>query len=199
MQCEKEIKATLEYTNSDGTQIFNEGDDVICTVKDGSRYIGRISAIGRYQENEEPEAENVICIHMPKGKTSYHGEIIKVADIAQICRNPSADSYEYLKADKEQDRSNFISMVVGLGYSDEKAKIVYESMRDIIDIYNIPLSCALGDAIRLAELSVDGTCQEELIEISNKLLDIVVKQLDVINNSVKERVKEYIASQDGTQ
>ena len=199
MQYKKEIKPTLEYKNVDGTHICNEGDDVSCTVRDGRRYIGRISAIGRYQENEETEPENAICIHMPKGKTSYHGEIIKVADIAQICRNPAIDSYEYLKADKEQDRSNFISMIVGLGYSEEKAKIAYESIRDILDIYNIPLSCALGDAIRLANLSVDGTSQEELIEITNKLLDIVVNLLDAINKSVRERVKECIASQDGKQ
>ena len=199
MEYKKENKPTLEYTNADGTHICNEGDDVICAVKDGRRYIGRIAAIGKYQENEETEPEDVICIHVPESKTSYHGEIIKVADIAQICRNPAIDSYEYLKADEEQDRSNFISMIVGLGYSEEKAKIVYESMRDIINIYNIPLSCALGGAIRLANLSMDGACQEELIEVSNRLLDIVVKQLDAVNNSVRERVKEYIASQDGKQ
>lgn len=199
MEYKKQIKPTLEYTNADGTHICNEGDDVICTVKDGRRYIGRIAAIGKYQENEETEPEDVICIHVPEGKTSYHGETIKVADIAQICRNSAIDSYEYLKADKEQDRSNFISMIIGLGYSEEKAKIAYESMRDIIDIYDVPLSCALGCAIRLTDLNVDGACQEELIEVSNKLLDIVVKLLDTINNSVKERVKEYIASQDGTQ
>ena len=199
MEYKKQIKPTLEYTNADGTHICNEGDDVICAVKDGRRYIGRIAAIGKYQENEETEPEDVICIHVPEGKTSYHGEIVKIADITQICGNPAIDSYEYLKADKEQDRNNFISMIVGLGYSEEKAKIAYESMRDIINIYNIPLSCALGGAIRLANLSMDGACQEELIEVSNRLLDIVVKQLDAVNNSVKERVKENIASQDGTQ
>lgn len=199
MQYKKEIKPTLEYKNVDGTHICNEGDDVICAVKDGRRYIGRIAAIGKYQENEETEPEDVICIHMPKGKTSYNGEIIKVADIAQICGNPTIDSYEYLRADKEQDRSNFISMIIGLGYSEEKAKIAYECIRDILDIYNIPLSCALGGAIRLANLSVDGACQEELIEVSNRLLDIVVNLLDAVNNSVRKRVKEYIASQDGKQ
>ena len=199
MEYKKETKATLEYKNVDGTHICNEGDDVICAVKDGRRYIGRIAAIGKYQENEETEPEDVICIHMPKGKTSYNGEIIKVADIAQICGNPAIDSYEYLKADKEQDRSNFISMIVGLGYSEEKAEFIYDSLKDIINIYNIPLSCALGDAVRLANLSVDGTCQEELIEITNKLLDIVVNLLDAINKSVRERVKECIASQDGKQ
>lgn len=181
MEYKKETKATLEYKNVDGTHICNEGDDVICAVKDGRRYIGRIAAIGKYQENEETEPEDVICIHMPKGKTSYNGEIIKVADIAQICGNPAIDSYAYLKADKEQDRSNFISMIVGLGYSEEKAEFIYDSLKDIINIYNIPLSCALGDAIRLANLSVDGTSQEELIEITNKLLDIVVNLLDAIN------------------
>ena len=199
MEYKKETKATLEYKNVDGTHICNEGDDVICAVKDGRRYIGRIAAIGKYQENEETEPEDVICIHMPKGKTSYNGEIIKVADIAQICGNPAIDSYAYLKADKEQDRSNFISMIVGLGYSEEKAEFIYDSLKDIINIYNIPLSCALGDAVRLANLSVDGTCQEELIEITNKLLDIVVNLLDAINKSVRERVKECIASQDGKQ
>ena len=199
MEYKKETKATLEHKNVDGTHICNEGDDVICAVKDGRRYIGRIAAIGKYQENEETEPEDVICIHMPKGKTSYNGEIIKVADIAQICGNPAIDSYAYLKADKEQDRSNFISMIVGLGYSEEKAEFIYDSLKDIINIYNIPLSCALGDAVRLANLSVDGTCQEELIEITNKLLDIVVNLLDAINKSVRERVKEYIASQDGKQ
>ena len=98
----KETKATLEYKNVDGIHICNERDDVICIVKDGRRYIGKIAAIGKYQENEETEPEDVICIHIPKGKTSYHGEIIKVADIAQIWGNPTIDSYECLNADKEQ-------------------------------------------------------------------------------------------------
>ncbi len=191
MEYKKENRPTLEYTNGDGTQTFSEGDDVICAVKDGRRYVGRIAVIGRYQENEETEPEIAICIHVPKGKTSYHGEIIKVADITQICENPTEDSYEYLKGDKEQDRSNFISMIVGLGYSEEKAKFVYESMRDIINIYNIPLSCALGNAIRLTDLSADGACQEELIEVSDRLLKIMVRLLDAVNNSVKE----YIAKQ----
>ena len=47
MEYKKETKATLEYKNVDGTHICNEGDDVICAVKDGRRYIGRIAAIGR--------------------------------------------------------------------------------------------------------------------------------------------------------
>lgn len=199
MEYKKQIKPTLEYTNADGTHICNEGDDVICTVKDGRRYIGRIATIGKYQENEETEPEDVICIHVPKGKTSYHGEIIKVADIAQICNNPTKDSYEYLKADKEQDRSNFISMIIGLGYSEEKAKIAYESMRDIIDIYDVPLSCALGCAIRLTDLNVDGACQEELIEIGNKFMGIMVELFDTITDSLRKSVEKAIASQDGKQ
>lgn len=196
MQCQKEIKATLEYTTSDGVQIINERDDVICAVKDGRRYVGRIAMIGRYQENEETEPEDVICIHIPKGKTSYHGEIIKVADIVQICRNPAIDSYEYLKEDKEQDRSNFKSMIVGLGYSEEKAEIIYESLKDIINIYNVPLSPFLGNAIRTADLSMDGACQEELIEVSNKVLGALVEMFDATTDLMKEKMREYIDSQD---
>ena len=199
MEYKKQIKPTLESTNADGTHIYNEGDDVICAVKDGRRYIGRIAAIGKYQENEETEPEDVICIHVPEGKTSYHGEIIKVADIAQICRNPAIDSYEYLKADEEQDRSNFISMIVGLGYSEEQGKITYDGMRDIIDIYNIPLSFVLGNAIRFADLSVGGACQEELIEIGNKFMGIMVELFDAITASLRKSVEKAIAPQDGKQ
>lgn len=196
MKYNKESKASLEYIDEKGKQSLHERDYIICRTKDGKRYIGKIAMIGRYQENEETEPEDVICIHIPKGKTSYHGEIIKVADIAQICRNPAIDSYEYFKEDKERDRSNFKSMIIGLGYSEEKAEFIYDSLKDIINIYNVPLSPFLGSVIQSVDLSMGEASQEELIEVSNKVLGALVKMFDVTTDLMKEKMRGYIASQD---
>lgn len=196
MEYEKETKVTFKHADLNGMQIFNEGDGVICTVRDGRRYVGRIAMIGRYQENEETDPEDVICIHMPKGKTSYSGEIIKAVDIIKICRILGYDSYEYLKANEEQDRTNFISMIIGLGYGEEKAEIIYDSLKDIINTYNVPLSPFLGGAIQSSDLSMGGACQKELKEVSDKALGTLFEAFDAITDSMKKRMREYIGSQD---
>ena len=81
MKYNVELGANIKFTDEDGTHTFTEGDNVICCLGDEKRYVGKITCIGNYQENEDSEPEQAICIDTSKSKTSYSSEIVKTADI----------------------------------------------------------------------------------------------------------------------
>lgn len=185
MENRNEIKPYLEYTNEEGKQFFYVGDHIICRTEDERRYIGRIVTICRYQESEGTEPEGVIYLNTSQNKMSYSGEIIKIADITYICKNPgNLHSYPYI--DKKQDQSRFINMIVALGHGEENAEIMYRHMKELIALYNIPLSSILSSAIQEIGLCNDGMCQNELIEIADKAMRKMLEVLQSVTDSIKE-------------
>ena len=185
MESKKEIKGVFYFTNNEGTQIFGEGDNVICRTEDGRRYVGSIIAVSnRYQENGETKHEEVICIGTFKDNISS-SEIIKIADIASMCRIPKGDMLGYPITNEDLDRYNFINLIASLGYVKE-AVMLYERMKELISLYNIPLSIMLVDVIQKADLNVDGKNEEEFTDISSKLLTAVARFFQRTTDKIKE-------------
>lgn len=195
----KECRAFLEYINEQGKQVFGEGDYIICRVKNGNRYVGKIIAICGYQENEEADPEYVIYLNTARNKMSYSGEIIKTADIVYICKNPVDDLAGYPYTDERQDQSRFVNMIVALGHDKEKAEIMYKHMKELIALNNIPLSSALSDVIQTVKHNTVGKCQDELIEISNKLVDAMTQVFQTNTDLIRKSVEETINSQNKRQ
>lgn len=139
MQCKKEIESISGHTNEEGEQVFTEGDNVICRVKDGRRYMGMIAMICRYRENADEDLQHVIYLNTSQNKMSYSGMIIKTADIAHICKMSVNGALEYPQMDESLDREDFTNMIVGLGHHKEKAETIYGSMRELIALYNVHL------------------------------------------------------------
>lgn len=198
MEYKYEIKPALVFTTGETTQVFHEGDAVICRTGNGRRYIGKIAMIGKYQEDEESEPQYAICIHTSKNRASYSGEIIKTTDIEYMCTFLSNDLLEYSRIDEKIDRDNFIKMLVGLGHDESKAKIIYESMKDLKEIYsNIQLSTVLASIIQEVNLSADRNKQDELVGISSILMWQVGELFQGITNNIREKQNEWIAAQSG--
>lgn len=195
MQCEKEIESISGQTNEEEVQVFTEGDNVICRVKDGRRYKGMIAIICRYRENEDEDMQHVIYLNTSQNKMSYSGEIIKAEDIAYMCRVPVNDLLEYPHINESLDREAFANMIIGLGYEREKAEIMYGSMRKLIALYNVPLASILASVIREIELDTDIRDQNELFKVNNRLMCILAQAFERITKSVREIVEDAIASQ----
>lgn len=185
MESKKEIRPVLKYTNEKGTQIFNEGDDIICRIEDGKRYTGRIIAFGGCRESEETEPEYVIYLNTSNNQMNCSGEMIKVADIVYMRKVVAGDKLDYPKENESLDRDNFIDMIIGLGYDKGKAEFMYEHMKEFISLYNIPLSAILPYAIQETGLSADGKSIEEFINISNRLLDIMAHMFQSVTDVIK--------------
>lgn len=196
MQCKTEKEYMSGHTNGEGTQVFTEGDNVICRVKDGRRYMGMIAMICRYQENTDGDSQHVIYLNTSQNKMSYSGEIIKAEDIAYMCRVPVNDLFEYPQTDEALDRDAFINMIVGLGHEREKAETMYESIRELIALYNVPLASILVSVIRELELDMNKRDQNELFKVNNRLMGILVQAFERITKSVKEIVENATVSQD---
>lgn len=77
---------SIKFADKDGTQIFHEGDNVVCCVGDKNIFAGKIISIGNHQKNKNVEPERVICIDTSKSETSYSTEMIRVRDITYISR-----------------------------------------------------------------------------------------------------------------
>lgn len=198
MQCKKEIESISGHTNEEGAQVFTEGDNVVCRVKDGRRYKGMIAMICRYQENADEGPKHVVYLNTSQNKMSYSGEIIKAEDIAYMCRVPVNDLLEYPQTDEALDKDAFTSMIIGLGYDKEKAEAMYGSMRKFVALYNVPLASILASVIRELELDADIKDQNELFKVNNRLMCILVQAFERITKSVMEIVEDAIASQDGS-
>ena len=141
MEYNVEIGATVKFTDDNGTNTFSEGDSVICCCGEKRRYVGKITCIGSYRENENAEPEQAIYIDTSKSKTSYSGEVVKVKDITYICKNIINDNPQPPLTKKEQDKKTFIGLLMGLGYKDkEKVEDVYNKMENVMKTYDIPVN-----------------------------------------------------------
>lgn len=130
-----ELGASVKFTDEGVTTQFIEGDKVICCVGDERRYVGTITTIGYWQEGET--SEMAICIDTSKSKTSYSSEIIKVADITYICKNPLADTPKVDMTPEETEKNTFVSMLVGMGYDKSKSEVLFDRTKNIMKQYNI--------------------------------------------------------------
>lgn len=198
MENKKRIKPFLEYTNEEGTQFFGEGDAVICFTE-SKRYMGTIVAFSNYKESEDAEPQCSVYLDTSKNNMSRSCEIINISDITYMCNAATGNMVGYPKTNEILDRDKFVEMIVGLGYDKEKAKIMYESIKDMMKLYNIPLSSILSSAIQEIGLCKDGMCQDELIEISDKVMKIMVEVCQSVTDIIKESWRNKIASQDGKQ
>lgn len=148
MEYNIEIGANIKFTDENGTRTFVEGDNVICCRGEKERYVGKITCIGVYREDESSEPEQAICIDTSKSKTSYSSEVIKVKDITYICKNILDDKNNIPLTKEEQDKKTFIGLLTGLGYKD-KAKVenVYDHMKNVMATYDIPFEKAVACTI----------------------------------------------------
>ena len=122
-----------------------------------------------------------------------------MADITYMCKVPASDLFDCPQTNEALDREFFMNMLVGLGYDKERAEIMYESMREFIVLYNIPLSTILYGAVQEAMMNADEACQDGLIEINKKFMARVVQMFQAITDSLRRSVEKAIASQDGNQ
>lgn len=184
MKYNVELGANIKFTDEDGTHTFTEGDNVICCLGDEERYVGKITCIGNYQENEDSEPEQAICIDTSKSKTSYSSEIIKTADITYICKNPLADTIKPTMTKEEQDKRAFVGMLTGLGYEEKGVEIVYEKMKKVIDLYSIPISKAMACAI----YAINNQCSITipLKEMCGIDIGEAEKTVDILMETAKE-------------
>lgn len=198
MENKKRIKPFLEYTNEEGTQFFGEGDTVICFTE-SKRYTGTIVAFSNYKENEDAEPQCSVYLDTSKSNMSRSCEIINISDITYMCNAATGNMVGYPKTNEILDRDKFVEMIVGLGYDKEKAEIMYESIKEMMNLYNLPLSSVLSSAMQEIDLCTNGMSQDELIEIADKFMNIMVEVLQSVTNSIRESWENKIASQDGKQ
>ncbi len=198
MEYKKENRPVLKYTNGAYEQGFRQGDAVICFTE-GKRHIGTIVAFGKYIEGEGADSQGSLYLDTSKNGMSRSCEVIKMADITYMCKVPASDLFDYPQTNEALDREFFMNMLVGLGYDKERAEIMYESMREFIVLYNIPLSTILYGAVQEAMMNADEACQDGLIEINKKFMARVVQMFQAITDSLRRSVEKAIASQDGNQ
>lgn len=173
--------------------IIQSWDDILCCTKDGKRYLGKICCIGNYKENKESEPEKVICINMLNGNIDSSIKIIKIADIMHICKIPLNDIMGFPVIDEERDKSNFINILVGVGFHKEGAEIIYESMREIVKLYNIPFVPILWDAISEIDVSNIDESEEERRNIINRCMTMMIGICQSTTDYLKEKLKNEIS------
>lgn len=198
MEDRKEIRPVFEYTDDVGTHGFKEGDAVTC-FSGSKMHTGTIVAFSSYRENKDADPQYSVYLDTSRNNMNRSCEVIKIEDITYMCKNQAKNLLGYPQTNETQDRSRFINMIVGLGHEKEKAKIMYESMREFTALYNIPLSSVLHDVIREVSLDADGKLQDGLTEIYNKLMGEVVQAFQANTDSLRKSLEEAIASQAGTQ
>ena len=143
-----ETKGQLNFTDDGVTYTFTEGDNVICCIGDEKRYVGKITGIGAWKENDETESCNVISIDTSTSARSYSSEIINVDDITYICKNPLKDSVaEAPLSKKEMDKRTYVNMLVGLGWDKTLVENAWEKFSTFMDVFDIPVDKALACTI----------------------------------------------------
>lgn len=194
MENKKRIEPVLEYTNEESTQFFGEGDAVICFTE-SKRYTGTIVAFSNYKENEDAEPQCSVYLDTSKNNMSRTCEIINISDITYMCNATMGNRVGYPQINEQQDKSNFISMIVALGYDREYAGNMYKNMKNIVNLYNLPLSVILTSAIQEVNLCTDDNFQKKPIEILYKFMDRMVKRFQTATDIVRESWKNKIAQE----
>ena len=185
MEVAVEVKTSLKFINNGSSQMFIEGDFVLCCIKTDKRYMGKIVSINEYQL----EQEKVIIIEMFDKST----EIVKVNDIMHLCKMPVNDFMNFPLIDERKDMDSFVNMLVATGTKKEGAERVYEAMRKIADLYNIPFSTILSEVI--CKTGVDNIrTQKDGLKIINQCMAIAIESFQNTTNILKKRVeKEFNA------
>ncbi len=148
-----EIGRHLRCINEDRTgKFFVEGDTIDCYLKDGKKYTGTISRIGFFTENSKSGLEPVIQLDTSKSQRSYSGEIIQINDLILICKKQ--DNMEQLPIEREPDRDAFLKVFKDTDYEEKFAKYIYDKMRYIIAVYDIPVIKAAECAV----YALDNQC-----------------------------------------
>ena len=178
-----ETRGSINFTDEGVTTTFFEGDNVICCLGDEERYVGKITAIGTWKENEDAEPYQVICIDTSKSVKSYSSEVVKVADITYICKNPLKNKLEPPMSKKEADKKTYVGILVGLGYEPSKVEKAWASMEKVMDIYNIPVDKALACSL----YSITNKCSifEPMKEICGVDIEEMEKLLVNLENVQK--------------
>lgn len=137
-----EVGTNIKYTDESGTYHLTEGDEVICYTGE-KKYAGRIAFIGNYEDKADGELYPSIYIDTSRNKTNYSGILIKIKDITFLCKNPFSDDEKPFRNEEE-----FVNIFVDKGFSQEKAKAVFNRMNDAVIFYNTPISNAMIHAIQ---------------------------------------------------
>lgn len=198
MDYKKGIKPVLEYTNEEGTHFFGEGDTVICFTE-SKRYTGTIVAFSNYKENEDAEPQCSVYLDTSKSNMSRSCESINISDITYMCNAATGNMVGYPKTNEILDRDKFVEMIVGLGYDKEKAEIMYESIKEMMNLYNLPLSSVLSSAMQEIDLCTNEKFQDKQIEIFYKFMDIMVEKFQSVTDIIRESWENKIASQNEEQ
>lgn len=178
-----ETKGYINFTDEGITTTFNEGDNVICCVGNEKRYVGKITAIGTWKENEYTDPYQVICIDTSKSAKSYSSEIIKVNDITYICKNPLADKIEPQMSKTESDKKTYISMLVGLGYEPSKVEKAWVSMEKVMNNFDIPVDKALACSL----YSITNKCS--IYEPLKDICGVDIKEMENLIGNLENAAK----------
>lgn len=142
-----EAKQYVEFTYEGVTEKFYEGDKVVCRTDD-KEYTGTVKAIGIFRETEDSEPVTVICIDTSKSAWSYSSEIIKVDDVAFICKDFLADAdIDNSMTDEEMKKNTYISLFVGMGYDRTKVEDMWTNVDKLMKQFDLPfekvMSCMI--------------------------------------------------------
>lgn len=184
MKFNTEIRTSLRYINEDETQLFTEEDYVICCTKNKKRYIGKIVSIDEYQLEYDTTLETVIIIEMFDKST----KIVKVSDTTYLCKVPVNDFMNFPLIDERKDMDSFLNMFVALGMKKEGAEKVYETMREIANLYNIPFSTILSEVI--CKIGADNIrTEKDSLNVINQCMVIAVEAFQNTTDMLRKRIK----------
>lgn len=205
MNVNYEVGRNIKFTDENGTRMFYEGDEIICCLRDNIRFEGKIELIGEYTEEKQTEPELAMYLDTSKSKTSRSGEIIKLADVTYICKNPLAENRDNFESKEESDKNTFVNVLTSLGYDKQKSENVYNIMKNVIKLYNIPINKATACAVYAIENKCDikvplkDMCDidfdklentaNELTEVARECSAMSVKTFENLINIYKEAVR----------
>lgn len=166
-----ELGTNIKFTDETGTHYFAEGDNVICIVGD-KRYTGTITCVGTYKDDEQEFLAFSLNTSDKNRPFSYSSEIIKVDDITYICKNPLADDIPEM-TDEERDKKTFCTVLKNVtGGNDKAVENVYDKMKNVMELFDIPLDKAIACSI----YSFENRCS--IYEPLNDICGIDMKALE---------------------
>lgn len=97
----------------------------------------------------------------------------------------------YPHVDKINNENAFINRLVELGVQSEGAKSIYESMSEIVNLYNVPFSPILSEVIN--EVGTENiSCEEDKLYVIDKCMLIVTDLFQNTTNKLRERIESEL-------
>ena len=97
------------------------------------------------------------------------------------------DMVGYPNIKEKKDKDTFIDMFVCLGYERERAEDIYNIiMKNIISLYNVPLSLVLTCVVQEIISKQTDKGQEELIYIIDRCMDIIARWFQSTTDIIKK-------------